>query len=88
MAPQLGERKCTVSRMLSRFSIVDPEVEHWTMRVNESSSNEREKAPHTGATDGNTGVGKPEQIRKVDVMEVYSPPKSHSASKRVWTPSR
>ena len=76
MAPQLGEEEVhSIGGMLSIFSIVDPEVEHWAMRVNESSSNEREKAPHTGATDGNTGVGRPEQIGKVDVMEVYSPPR-------------
>ena len=45
------------------------------MKVNESYSNERKNVPHTGVAHGDTGVGKTEQIDKVDIMEVYSPPR-------------
>ena len=73
--------------MLSRLSIVDPEIDHWAMEVNESYSNERKMVPHTGVAHGDTGVGKPKQIGKVDIMEVYFPSPSHGGSKEVRTQS-
>ena len=61
--------------LLCRFSEIDPEVEQWAQHVNESRRREKRAAPHIGGAHGATGVGKPGQINKVDVMEVYPPPR-------------
>ena len=75
MAPQLGKTKGeSMGGLLSRISMVDPEIEQWAKDVNEQYDSE--VAPHTGVTHGDTGVGMSEQIGKVEIMEIYFPPRA------------
>ena len=60
----------SIGGLLSRMSLVDPEIEQWAKHVNEQYDSK--VTPCTGVTDGDTGVG---MLGKVEVMEMYSPPR-------------
>ena len=76
-----------IGGLLSRIIRIDPEIDQWVKKINDQydldKNNEREclrknrdgVAPHTGVAHGDTGVGMQEQIGKVDIMEINSPPR-------------
>ena len=49
----------------------------WFMatRLGEPEKKSYGDGPHTSVAHGDTGVGTTEQIGKVDIMEIYSPPR-------------